>query len=305
MSTAHVVAVLLATLGAVLFGLAAVKQHGAGRAGAEVADHGQHGVRRMLRLLRDRTWLAGAAQATVAGGTHIVALALAPITLVQPVGVLAVPVTVVASAVRTRRRPGTSEIVGSAMSLAGIAVLTVLLLSPTAQPVVLRGWGVLGGTTLALVALTALVVATPVGRTRPGARCIALATLAALLFGLNSVLLKVIGEGIRRGFLAADRPALLVAVVGLALALPVGLWAMQAAYLSGSAQVVICCLTLADPLTAVIGGNFLLGDGVDAQGGTLLAAVICSLVAAAGVVLLSKEYPVEVAPPGRAPATTA
>ena len=295
MSAAHVVAVLLATLGAVLFGLAAVKQHGAVRAGAEVGDHGRHGVLGMLRLLRDRTWLAGAVQATVAGGTHIVALVLAPITLVQPVGVIAVPVTVVASAVKARRRPRTSEIVGSAMSLLGIAILTVLLLSPTAQPVVLPGWGVLGGTVLALVAVTALVVATPVGRTHPGARCIALATLAALLFGLNSVLLKVIGQAIRSGFVAADRPDLLVAVTGIALALPIGLWSMQAAYLSGSAQVVICCLTLADPLTAVIGGHYLLGDGVDAQGGTLLAAVVCALVAAAGVVVLSKDYPVEVA----------
>ena len=95
------VAVLLATVGAVLFGLAAVRQHGAVRAGAEATEDGRHGARAMLRLVRDRSWLAGAVQAVVAGGTHVVALALAPITLVQPVGVIAVPVTVVASALRS------------------------------------------------------------------------------------------------------------------------------------------------------------------------------------------------------------
>lgn len=300
MSTAHVVAVLLAAVGAVLFGLAAVKQHGAVRAGAEATENRQRGVREVLRLVRDRTWLAGAAQAVVAGGTHVVALTLAPITLVQPVGVIAVPVTVVASAWRTRRRPSTTQIVGSAMSLAGIAALTVLLLSPTAQTVVLPPWGVLAGTTLALAASTTLGVATPIATSRPGARSIALATLAALLFGLNSVLLKVIGEAISSGFVPADRPDLLVAVLGIALALPVGLWAMQTAYLNGSPQVVICCLTLADPLTAVIGGYLLLGDGVDAGAGTLLAAIVCSLVAAAGVVVMSKEYPTEVPPHGTA-----
>jgi hypothetical protein len=299
-----VVAVLLATVGAVLFGLAAVKQHGAVRAGAEATEDRRQGLPEVLRLVRDRTWLAGAAQAVVAGGTHVVALALAPITLVQPVGVIAVPVTVVASAWRTRRRPSTTQIVGSAMSVAGIAALTVLLLAPAAQHVALPSWGVLGGTTLALAASTALVVVTPVATSRPGTRSIALATLAALLFGLNSVLLKVIGEVASSGFAAADRPDLVVAVLGIALALPVGLWAMQTAYLTGSAQVVICCLTLADPLTAVIGGYLLLGDGVDAGPGTLVAAIACSLVAAAGVVVMSKEYPTEV-PPGPAAVTTA
>ena len=296
MSTAHVVAVLLATVGAVLFGLGAVKQHGAVRAGAEASVDRQQGARRLLRLLKDRTWLAGAVQAAVAGGTHVVALTLAPITLVQPVGVIAVPVTVVASAWKTGRRPSATQVVGSVLGVAGIAALTVLLLSPAAQPVELPRWGVLTGTVLALVASTALVVAVPVAAGRPRARVLALATLAALLFGLNSVLLKVIGEAVRGGLAAADRPALLVAVAGIAASLPVGLWAMQAAYLHGSPQVVICCLTLADPLTAVIGGYLLLGDGVDAGTATLLAAIACSLVAAAGVVVLSKEYPGEVAP---------
>jgi hypothetical protein len=303
MTTPHVVAVLLATLGAVLFGLAAVKQHGAVRAGAEATDGRRHGVREMLRLVRDRTWLAGAAQAVVAGGTHVVALALAPITLVQPVGVVAVPVTVVASAWRTRRRPSTRQVIGSAMSVVGVAALTVLLLTPAAQRVVLPPWGVLGGTVLVLAASTALVVATPVAAGRPAARSIALATLAALLFGLNSVLLKVIGEAAGSGFPAADRPDLVVAVLGIALALPVGLWAMQTAYVTGSPQVVICCLTLADPLTAVVGGYLLLGDGVDAGTGTLLAAIACSLVAAAGVVVMSKEYPTEIPPEPAAAAT--
>lgn len=300
MSPAHGVAVLLATVGAVLFGLAAVKQHGAVRAGAEATEDRQRGVRAMLRLVRDRSWLAGAAQAAVAGGTHVLALALAPITLVQPVGVIAVPVTVVASALRTRRRPSTTQIVGASLSVAGIAALTVLLLVPAAQPAVLPPWGALAGTVLVLVAMTALVLVTPVGARRPGARCVALATAAALLFGLNSILLKVIGEAVRSGFVAADRPALLVAVPGLALALPVGLWAMQTAYLTGSPQVVICCLTLADPLTAVIGGHLLLGDGVTASGPTSMAAVTCAVVAAAGVVVLSKEYPAEAAPQGTA-----
>ena len=292
MTVAHVVAVLLAALGAVLFGLAAVRQHGAVQdtmsAGHGLADS----VRSFWRLVRQPSWLLGAVQSTVAGGLHVVALALAPITLVQPIGVLAVPVTVVASAVRERRPPSPAQVVGSVLSVVGVAVLTVLLLAPDAAGLVLPRWPVLAVTVLTLVAASVLVTVLP----RPAApltRCLVLATAAAVLFGLNSILIRMIGHVLSTGSVGASWPVLLTAVLGLALALPVGLWAMQTAYLAGSPHVVICCLTLADPITAVLGGHWLLQDGVAVSGPALSGAVVCALAAAAGVVLLSRDYPAE------------
>jgi hypothetical protein len=90
-------------------------------------------------------------------------------------------------------------------------------------------------------------------------------------------------------------------VLGLGLSLPAGLWAMQTAYLSGSPHVVICCLTLVDPISAVIGGHLLLQDGVDIAGLRLGGAVFSAVVAAAGVLLLSRNYPDEL--PHGAPTT--
>jgi hypothetical protein len=238
-------------------------------------------------------------QAGVGGALHVVALALAPITLVQPVGVLAVPVTVVVSALARRRRPARAQVLGTLLSVAGVAALTVVLLLPAAEPGVLPAWRTLaGGTGVVLVGGGA--VAFLLGRGwAPGLlRCVSRAVVAATFFGLNSVLIRTLGEVVATA--PGEATGLVVtSLLGLALALPLGVWAMQSAYLFGSPQVVICCLTLVDPLSAVVGGRVLLQDGATITGSIFVAALVCALAAAAGVVLLARDYPVErrAAPP--------
>ncbi len=293
LTTGHGLAVALAAVGAVLFGLAAVRQHGAVQ---DTMTAGRTSLRENLRgiwrLVRQPAWLLGLVQGAVAGGLHIVALALAPITLVQPVGVLAVPVTVVATAVRARRRPRAAQVLGSIASVAGVAALTVLLLTPAATAVVLPHWGVVAGTAVIAAGFGVLVIMSGFGRS-PLLRCVLLATAAAMLFGVNSIFIRLIGHIVRTNLLAAELPVLVAAALGLAIVVPVGLWSMQSAYLAGSPQVVICCLTLIDPVTAVLGGRLMLHDGLTVSTMTLLLAGGCALVAAAGVVLLSREYPVD------------
>ncbi|MGI3786172.1 MAG: DMT family transporter [Janthinobacterium lividum] len=277
----NLLAVALAALGALFFGLAAVRQHRAVRAASG------------LRLLTQPAWLLGAGQAGLGGGLHVLALAIAPITLVQPVGVLAVPVTVVASALARRRRPSRSQTVGALLSVAGVAALTVVLLLPAGEAATLPAWGRLASGAGAVL-VGGLVVALLLGRAWAPAllRCVSRSVVAAALFGLVSVLVRTLGQVVRST--APTDPALVAtAVVGIALALPLGVWAMQSAYLFGAPQVVICCLTLVDPLTAVVGGRSLLRDGSAITGPSLAAAIGCALVAAAGVVLLARDYPAD------------
>ena len=291
----NVLAVGLAALGAVLFGLASVRQH---RAVRDTASPARAGLRAQvaagLRLLRQPSWLLGAGQAVLAGGLHVVALALAPITLVQPVGVLAVPVTVVASAVAHRRRPSRAQTVGSLLSVVGVAALTVVLLLPASRPGTLPTWPALAAG-VGAVAGVAGALALVLGRAWAPSlvRCVSRAVVAAVLFGLNSVLIRALGEVVAASSWADHTGLVVTSLVGLAVALPVGVWAMQSAYLFGSPQVVICCLTLVDPLAAVLGGRTFLQDGAAVTGGVLAAAVGCALVAALGVVLLARDYPAE------------
>ena len=296
-SSASVLAVGLAALGALFFGLAAVRQHRVVRAtAAPVRSTWRAQVGTGLRLVRQPAWLLGAGQAGLGGALHVVALTLAPITLVQPVGVLAVPVTVVAAALARRRRPAPTQVLGSVLSVVGVAALTVVLLLPAAEPATLPSSASLAvGTGAVLVGGGAVALLLGQTSAPPLLRCVVRAVVAAALFGLNSVLIRTLGE------IISSPPEHLVglvvtSLVGIALALPLGVWAMQSAYLFGSPQVVICCLTLIDPLTAVVGGRLLLQDGASVTGHILAGAVACAVVAAAGVVLLARDYPADVAP---------
>lgn len=290
MTSTHVLAVALAALAAVLFGLAAVRQHQAVQETASASRVGPAlGLRGLAALVRRPGWLVGTAQGVLAGATHVVALALAPITLVQPVGVLAVPVTVVAGALAARRRPAGRQVLGSLTSVLGVGLLTALLLGPAADAVVLPGWALLAGAVLVPVVLTTLVTATRWGS--PVVRCVVLALAAAVLFGLDAVLLRTLGHLLATGLASTDLPLLLTSAAGVALALPVGSWAMQSAYLTGPPQAVLCCLTLLDPLTAVAAGRLLLHDGVALGRSEVWAAAGGVVLAGLGVVLLTTAQP--------------
>lgn len=290
-------AVGLSVLGAVLFGLAAVRQHGAVRHAIADEHAGERqSLAAFIRMMRRPAWLAGMAQAVAAAGAHIAALALAPIMLVQPIGVLAVPVTVVASAVREHRKPSPGQVAGSTLSVCSIAGLTLLLV-PSAAGAGNASLPSVVALVVSLVAVTAVALAARmVSGSMPAlVRCAVLATTAAALFGLNSVFLRTVGE-----VLSSDTPAvplLVTALLCIGVALPVGVWSMQTAYISGSPHVVICCLTLVDPVAAVALGQWLLHEGATMGPVRIALSAVCVLAAAGGVVLLSRTYPVVPAQP--------
>jgi hypothetical protein len=202
-----------------------------------------------------------------------------------------VPVTGITSAIKHRRWPSPRQIIGTLVSLASISTMTAVLLVPSrAGSVVLPSVP-----SVIVLVILAIGIALAVARSGPGTspllRCTALAATAAGLFGLTSVLVRTVGTILDSGAPAADRPLLLTALSAMALTLPVGFWAMQTAYVSGSPQVVVCCMTLIDPLTAAIGGRFLLQEGASISAATLWAAIACGVFASIGVVLLSSQHP--------------
>ncbi|WP_326999838.1 hypothetical protein OHA72_32475 [Dactylosporangium sp. NBC_01737] len=85
-----VVAVPCAVLAACAYGAATAVEHR-----AACADPAGRGLRRVLRLARNRRWLAGLALDATAVALHVTALATGPVVLVQPCLVLALPVSLV------------------------------------------------------------------------------------------------------------------------------------------------------------------------------------------------------------------
>jgi hypothetical protein len=287
-ATRHGLALVLAVLAATLFGLGAVRQHGAMQRAFTGEPHGR-GLPALLRLVRSRGWLLGSAQATVASGLHVVALALAPIALVQPVGVLAVPVTVAAAARTERRWPSRHQVVGSLLSVLSIVGLTLLLLhaARAAERAVRLPTLTRVGATVVVLLMAAVLAGLLRNRLPRVVSAPVLACAAAVLFALTSVLLRVVGYTVVAGIAGPDAVLCIEALVGTALAGMLGVWLMHAAYGAGSPHAVVCCLTLVDPVAAVVGGSLLLHEDASLSGPSLTAAVVCAVLAAVGVVLLS------------------
>jgi glycosyltransferase involved in cell wall biosynthesis len=255
--------------------------------------HLQHGaVRRataepVLRLagvravLRTPTWYLGLALAVVGASLHVVALTLAPLAVVQPIGVLSLVLTVVFA--KAANRP--VVIVALLMSVGGALAFVTMSAGVTTAGSATPGIG-----PAQWAALAAGVLAVAGWRARGTARCLLYALATALLYGFASALVRAVGQTL----LAGGPPGLLaLAALEVAVALGAGAWLLHQAYAAGPAAVVVGATTIVDPLTAVLIGVFAYGE---APGAALAAAALPAAVAVVGLVVLSRVIPNTVTP---------
>lgn len=290
LSTGPTLAIALAMLGAACFAGAAVLQH---RAVAAESDDGAEpgGVLSLSGLravARQPGWLVGLALAVGGSTLHAIALVLAPLSVVQPVGVLAVPLAVVLTVLRTRRRPGRGVLLGVALSVAGVAAF-VGIAAGTAVSSPAPDWAMF---VAGLIVAAVVVLLTALGLARPGwTRCVACAVAGAAAFGLVSALVRVVSQSVTSDDLGLFDPPVLATLAGIGAALLAGGWLVQQAFASGPPEVVIACLTVVDPIVAVLLGAVLLGEGAATPAGTWLLLGAAAVAAAAGVVALASHHP--------------
>lgn len=224
-------------------------------------------------------WWAGTALLGVGSGLGALALVLAPVALVQPVGVLALPLAV-AWAARTGRAPaGLAGWVGVVCCLLGVAALVVLLTPAAgaggAATVDLAGPGTVVLALVALAAATGSVLDAGPGRT------VLLAAAAGTAFGTVAALTRTVLPALLDG----RAPALDAGLV-LALALGLGLWSLHRAGSDRHHGLLVATLTVVDPLIAVALAGVLLGETL--PGGQVgLGAGAAALLAVVGVVVLA------------------
>jgi len=267
-------AITLAALGALCFAVAAWLQQ------AAVVDAGGLGFSGWLRVLRARRWLSGFGLTGVAAGLHACALGLAPLTVIQPVGAIAITLTTMLASRSGSARPTRSTWLAVVASTFGVGLFVLLSARHAVMPTLSAAAEARAGI---LTAVGVVVLAT-VGTAVPGrVRCLAYAAAGGLAYGLVSVYVHS---------LAVDGIAHLhpLAVVGLLVALPVGLWFVQHAYATGPPQVVIACQTVVDPMLGVGVGLGLFGEAGGLPGATATVLVACAAVAVAGVILLAREH---------------
>lgn len=279
-------AIALAVVAAGCFAVAATLQHDAVD---DVATDGRRlGLTAFRSLVSRPGWLLGLAAAVAGSGLHAVALVLSPLSVVQPIGVLAVPIAVLLTVRRTHESPGSGVLLGVALSVAGVAAFVSIAANSTSSTRVPDfATLIAGGISTALV-LVLVVVAT---LARGWVRCVAYVTGGAVAFGLVSALVRALSLQVTTGLVSWNDPRLLGTAAGIGVALLVGGWLIQQGFASGPPEVVIACLTVVDPIVAVLLGIVLLGEGPATSGVAAVVLLSCAVAAAAGVVSLARYHP--------------
>jgi hypothetical protein len=113
----------------------------------------------------------------------------------------------------------------------------------------------------------------------------------AAAFGLVSALVRAVSQSVVAGDVGPLELPVLAAVAGIAAAVLVGGWLVQQAFASGPPEVVIACLTVVDPIVAVLLGAVLLGEGAATPADTWVLLAGAAMTATAGVIALARHHP--------------
>lgn len=274
-------AIVLAVLGAALSAVGVQLQ------AAGVRDESRDDrlrLRGIRRLLSNPKWLLGLTVLSVCAGLQILALALAPVTVVAPIVVLALPVIVVLNARATGARLDLRTSTAVAASTGGVAVFVGLAASVSSQVAFDENAVVRAGQYVAL----AVVVLGLIGAVRHGiTRCLALAAGTGASYGLVSVLVRDVTFTFRHGGITAVSP---LSAAGLVIAFAAGSWFLQLAYASGPPDLVVGYQTVLSPLVATGLGIGVLDETVNAGGWRGIGMVVAGVVAIAGVAVLARHH---------------
>jgi glycosyltransferase involved in cell wall biosynthesis len=254
-------AVVFAVIAACCFAASVALQHGAvraSRAGETLS------LRVLGRVVKSRRWLAGTALAVTGTALHVTALSMAPLVIVQPIGVLSLVLTVLLGT-----RANLVAVLAVCVGTGGFVTVAALTGAASA--------GVQPGAAQIFV-IGALVFAAISLGIRGTARSALLATSAAVLFGLGSALIRAATQDLAIGI--ALESAVLILVGG---------WLVHQAYAAGSATVVIATTTVIDPFTGVAVGLWLYGESAHTTPAQAIAQAAFAALAVVGVIILSKR----------------
>jgi len=263
------IGIALALLSSVAYAAAAVVQE-------RLADVAVRGLAR-----NPRWWLAIALNG-VAALLHLAALRAGPLSLIQALGVLTLPMAVPLAAATRRRRVSVAEWNGIAFTLAGLVGL-VLLIGPAGTGVALTTSQLI---VLLAVAGAALVTLESVSRV-PRASVLWTAAAAGVAFGTSSAVSQTITVRLAEsGPPAIATPLVLTSGAAVAVLTVAGLLLTQRSYRDGLGAP-LAVSTIANPVAAAAIGILLLGDRVTGGYPGAALAVACAAGAAVGVTLLA------------------
>lgn len=243
-----------------------------------------------LTLFRSPVWLAGGALMVLGTILNVYALATAPLTVVQPIGAIAVVITTVLHARIQRLRLNSVTIWAITACVAGSAGFVLIAIVATQEnpaPSVSQEYltAVVALTATVLFALLAVVV-----RRRPSAFVSILG--AGVLFGFVAVFVRLASIHLLRGDAGgvAGIPWYQLGIMAGAGLL--GIYFVQMAHRHGPPDLVVAGLTVVDPMVGVLTGIIVLGElQPDQPWWVGWCMVTAAGIATLGVIALSRHHP--------------
>jgi hypothetical protein len=273
------IAVPCAVASAVAYGDSPAAEHSVGR-----GPSGPHGGG-LWHLIQSPRWLLGMAGDTLGLLFQIIALATGPVVLIQPILVVALPVSLPIAWLLGGPKPGPAEYRACAWILGGLGVFFVLLGDPgSADPLAPRATLV---TTVVLVMIGG--VALMAGRKAGGASKAAVyGGVAGGWFGFVAVLMDATStawsvDGIR-AFEHAEGlvPLVILVVLGAA-----SIALTQLAFQTGALGASFPENLAADPVVAVALGALLLHEDVPLSAPHVFAYLLCLAAIVCGAIRLA------------------
>ena len=284
----------VALIGAIFLALGAELQHrGVNKVDAATTGNAKSGlsIRQLLALLRRPSWVIGSIMITLAIIFQLVSLYLAPLTVVQPLGAIALVITAIVNARVTKTRLSGGTIRAIAFCVGGIALfVTIAALTTSTLPISDKQLVIV----LVILAVVLAIVTTVFIMFRTRATAIFYIVGAGILFGFVATLAKVVIERVQTIFIGGfhlDQGDWLTVLCfgGLITAGLAGTYFVQTAYSSGPPDLVVAGLTVIDPMVGVTIGIVVLGEAASAPWWAAVLFVIAGGLAVYGVFQLSRR----------------
>ncbi len=282
-------AIGLVVVGSFCFALSAYLQHGAVDNNLDGNAHKKRmSAAALLETIQSPRWVLGLFFMGVSFVLQLVALSMAPVSLVQPVGLLAFPWSVILATRAAKHKIPPSVAVAVGVTVAATLAFTVVTALHAVEESDLVVWRVAAGA--AVVYVLAATCAVLGARGPFGWRCLFWASGGAMFYGLEAALFKALIEYARVNpwwtsvWFWGIGGALLAGMVAAG-------WFIQQGYATGPAEVVVGSMTVTSPVIAVGFGIAVLGEGARITPSAALWMVALGLIAVAGVAALSRFHP--------------
>jgi len=275
------IAVPAAVMGAACMGLVSAAQ---ARATKDVETSKPLDPRLFRRLVGQRLWLVGMAATILGLVLQLIALAFAPLLVVQPLLITSLMFAGVMSARLDRRRVDGVMVAGALTCVAGLSAFLVLA-RPSGNADVLTSGAKLLPLGSALAALTLLGLGLSAFVNAGPVRVLGLALATGVLYGLTAGLMKVVVGQARGGIFEPFRHWTLyvVCVIG-----PLGFLLSQNTFQQGTLIApALAIITIVDPLVGVAIGVSWLGEQVNSSPAVLTGQVLAAIVLIGSIALLA------------------